>query len=164
MKTKKNKAKGLINWKSVDLDDIKVGDFVKVITMTNSQKYGDDYNKTRIGFLIKKEKKLCDCKIKTRLGKIKKLCVSIGSSGMTILYKATARYREIMRRETGKKITKYDINYSDDDADSVILDNYGSSSSEDNVSYSRSRSRSRSRGKSKKKKKTKKRKTTRGRR
>ena len=49
-----------------------------------------------------------------------------------------------MRRVTGKKITKYNIDYSHDDAESVILDNYGSSS-EDNVSNSRSRSRSRSR-------------------
>ena len=159
MKTKKNKAKGLINWKYANLDDIEVGDLVKVTTITNSQKYGDDFNKTRIGYLIKKEKDLCDCKIKTRLNKIKKLCVNIGSSGMTVLYKATPKYRAIMRREIGKKITKYDIDYSDDDAESVVLDNYGSSSSESYVSNSRSRSRSR--GKTRKRKP--KRKTRRGR-
>ena len=102
---------------------------------------------------------MCDCKIKTRLNKIKKLCVNIGSSGMTVLYKATPKYRAIMRREIGKKITKYDIDYSDDDAESVVLDNYGSSSSESYVSNSRSRSRSR--GKTRKRKP--KRKTRRGR-
>ena len=156
MKTKKNKAKGLINWKYANFDDIEVGDLVKVMTMTNSQKYGNDYNKTRIGYLIKKEDDLCDCKIKTRSGKIKNLCVSIGSSGMTILYKAIPRYREIMKRQTGKKISKYNINYSDDDAESVVLDNYGSSSSESYVSNSRRddrspiRERSRSRGKKRK--------------
>ena len=50
MKTKKNKAKGLINWKYANLDDIEVGDLVKVTTITNSQRYGNDYNKTRIGY------------------------------------------------------------------------------------------------------------------
>ena len=139
MKTKKNKAKGLINWKYANLHDIEVGDLVKVTTITDSQKYEDEYNKTRIGFLIKKENNLCNCKIKTRLNKIKKLCIDIGTSGITRLYKATPRYRAIMRREIGKKI----IDYSDDDDESVILDNYGSSSSE--VSNSRSRSRSRGR-------------------
>ena len=148
MKTKKTRS--LIKWIKTDFDDIKTGDLVKVTTMTHSQKYGDDYNKTRIGYLIKKEKDLCDCKIKTRLNKIKKLCVNIGSSGMTVLYKATPKYRAIMRREIGKKITKYDIDYSDDDAESVVLDNYGSSSSESYVSNSRSRSRSR--GKTRKRK------------
>ena len=157
MKTKKTRS--LIKWIKTDFDDIKTGDLVKVTTMTHSQKYGDDYNKTRIGYLIKKEKDLCDCKIKTRLNKIKKLCVNIGSSGMTVLYKATPKYRAIMRREIGKKITKYDIDYSDDDAESVVLDNYGSSSSESYVSNSRSRSRSR--GKTRKRKP--KRKTRRGR-
>ena len=109
MKTRKNKAKGLINWKSADLYDIELGDLVKVTTMTYSQKYGNNYNKTRIGYLIKKKKDLCDCKIKTRSGKIKKLCISIGSSGMTNLYKATPRFSEIMRRQTGKKISKYEL-------------------------------------------------------
>ena len=75
---------------------------------------------------------------------------------MTILYKAIPRYREIMKRQTGKKISKYNINYSDDDAESVVLDNYGSSSSESYVSNSRRddrspiRERSRSRGKKRK--------------
>jgi len=57
MNTKKNKAKSLVKWKLVDFDDIKVGDLIKATTLTNSQKYGDDYNKTRIGYLIKKNKK-----------------------------------------------------------------------------------------------------------
>ena len=55
MKTKKTRS--LIKWIKTDFDDIKTGDLVKVTTMTHSQKYGDDYNKTRIGYLIKKKKR-----------------------------------------------------------------------------------------------------------
>uniref|UniRef100_A0A6C0AYD3 Uncharacterized protein n=1 Tax=viral metagenome TaxID=1070528 RepID=A0A6C0AYD3_9ZZZZ len=97
---------GVFKWKYVtDLDQINVGDYVKGQTMTNSQKYGDDYNYTVEGELIYKDNNgFCDCQIKTLDGEIRNLCTYVGSSGMNLIYKRYIRaFHKLKERElTGK--------------------------------------------------------------
>tara|TARA_X000000950_G_C13622298_1_gene539900 strand:+ start:245 stop:724 length:480 start_codon:yes stop_codon:yes gene_type:complete len=109
--SKKNSKKhkqggGVFKWKNVrDLDEINVGDYVKGETMTNSQKYGDDYNYTVEGELIYKDNnEFCRCEIRTSDGVITNLCTDVGSSGMNIISKRYTRafYKLKERELTGK--------------------------------------------------------------
>ena len=75
MSTKKKTTKNPLpnnplQWIDTNINDINIGDLVRTITVTNSQKYLD-YNKTRIGYLTKKKKNLCNCEIKTLSNKKK---------------------------------------------------------------------------------------------
>ena len=97
---------GVFKWKYVtDLDQINVGDYVKGQTMTNSQKYGDDYNYTVEGELIHKDNnEFCYCQIRTSDGEIRNLCTDVGTSGMNLIYKRYIRaFDKLKERElTGK--------------------------------------------------------------
>ena len=111
---KKNNKKykqggGVFKWKYVtNLNEIDVGDYVKGETMTNSQKYGDDYNYTVEGELIHKDNdEFCDCEIRTSNGKIRNLCRDVGSSGMNLIYKRYIRaFDKLKERELSGKFSR----------------------------------------------------------
>jgi len=103
--SKKNRTGGVIKWKTIRyLDEINVGDYVRGQTMTNSQKYGDDYNYIVEGELISKDDNFCDCEIITPDGVTRYLCSDVGTSGMNIISKRYIRaFHKLKERElTGK--------------------------------------------------------------
>mgnify|MGYP006123505607 CR=1 FL=1 len=69
--------------KDMLLEDIDLGDIVKGVTQTNSQKYlFTEYNSEQEGLVVFKGTTLYECRIKTTDGDIVPLCYNPGTSGI----------------------------------------------------------------------------------
>ena len=67
-------------WESIEYDELVVGNFVQCETYTYSQKY-IEYNFTREGVLVYKDKNPYNSKIIDSYGSEIELCVMVGTSG-----------------------------------------------------------------------------------
>ena len=81
-------------WIDSNYDEINVGDYVKGLTGTNSQKHGKEYNYAVEGTLTFKGDNLYDCKILDVSGGERHLCTFVGTSGWNDVYKLRERESE----------------------------------------------------------------------
>ena len=149
-----------MRWKAIEPSDAKIGDYVLGRTWTNSQKYGDDYNFTAIGKVIRESNESHNIQIKTSKGKIKFLTAFVGTSGGNEIYKAVDKraprgiFKHLLNRQLTNKNRKRNYltkrnnspNSSPNNSpnNSIATSNASSITPSSNNSRSRSRSRSRS--------------------
>ena len=137
-----------MRWKAIKPNDAKIGDYVKGITWTNSQKYGDDYNFTVIGTVTTESSEAYNIEIETSEGEIISLAANVGTSGGNAIYKAVDKraprgiFKHLLARQLTNKNRRFNSNIS------------RSRSRSRTISPSRSRSRSRSRRRSRSRSRT----------
>ena len=139
-----------MRWKAIEPSDAKIGDYVLGRTWTNSQKYGDDYNFTAIGKVIRESNESHNIQIKTSKGKIKFLTAFVGTSGGNEIYKAVDKraprgiFKKLLNRQLTNKNRKLNNSQNSSPNNSIASSNASSIIPSSNNSRSRSRSRSRS--------------------
>lgn len=74
-----------MSWNQIFLEDIKIGDYIKGVTSTHSQKWFipgyEDYNATKVGKVVSVGSDLHNLKVMMDDGTISHACLDPGSSG-----------------------------------------------------------------------------------